>query len=331
MTKLKDGDKARPSLSRPTNHGQSKPGVLKRRMNAFNKGLAVLKAYAKREASANPKASQVEMGPDGEPYLLGNWVSNIRSNRHRLEPEMVQALESIEGWTWRAWDRDWDKGIQALKAFRDRHGHTRCRYNHVEDGFRLGSWLACQRRRYKNERLTPEQAAQFEALVDVRKDWQKDRAQKLWSEKYKLLCEFAKQHGHTRIPRNYTRASHNIGTWVNSVRAQYNRGKLSADRIEQLQNIPGWEWARSRADAQQNSLNELNAYVAKFGTSNVPRTYVSESGFRLGEWVHRQRARRGKGGFSSQLETTLESLPGWKWSQPQKGPRKKRDGFTGND
>lgn len=69
-------------------------------------------------------------------------------------------------------------------------------------------------------------------------------------------------------------------------------------------------------------LQALRAYVARTGTSQVPRGHVetTEHGeIGLGAWVSYVRHRQRKGHLSIEQEIELSSLPNWKWDKLRAG------------
>ena len=67
--------------------------------------------------------------------------------------------------------------------------------------------------------------------------------------------------GHARIPRKHVEEFDgdiiNLGIWVQSRRGEFRRGSLSAERVAELEAIPGWQWGtKNETDAdQQMSLD----------------------------------------------------------------------------
>ena len=60
----------------------------------------------------------------------------------------------------------------------------------------------------------------------------------------------------------------NLGTWVNSRRQEYKKGKLSEPRRKALEALPGWVWDPFEEDFQEG-LKYLKAYVAREGNARV--------------------------------------------------------------
>ena len=68
-------------------------------------------------------------------------------------------------------------------------------------------------------------------------------SQRNFQEGLKKLKEYVEQNHHARVPNNYTdKSSYNLGSWVFNRRTEYKNGKLSSDRIQQLEEVKGWVW-----------------------------------------------------------------------------------------
>src|SRR6202007_996324 len=111
-------------------------------------------------------------------------------------------------------------------------GHARVASGHIEDGVKLGGWIAEQSAERRN--LSPERVAQLEALPG----WSWTVSQDVWDERYELVRKFAKREGHARVPQSYVENGVNIGKWVSVQRAK--RDKLVPERRAKLDALPGW-------------------------------------------------------------------------------------------
>ena len=45
---------------------------------------------------------------------LGKWVSELRSNRDKLDNDLIAKLEKLDGWVWDTRDLLWDAGFKVM-------------------------------------------------------------------------------------------------------------------------------------------------------------------------------------------------------------------------
>jgi hypothetical protein len=164
--------------------------------------------------------------PDPETRRLGQWVSTQRKRRAgypgvaALIPEMIAALEEVEGWSWTGrmgpaavWDATYRRLADHLAA-----GHPYPALGGPDD--RLAQFVARQRGRH----------------AGTSRSWPMTAA---------LVAEFAERHG--RLPAaGSTGIEGDLRTWV--VKQERRRAATSSgpplppERIAVLDAIPGWTW-----------------------------------------------------------------------------------------
>ena len=104
---------------------------------------------------------------------------------------------------------------------------------------------------------------------------------------------------------------------MSSRRKEYRKGTLSADRIANLDAVPGWEWDQFEADYQR-TLASLRQYVAREGHARVLQGHVETfdgDDIKLGTWVSNRRTDYRKARLSSDRVAALEAIDGWVWGQ----------------
>lgn len=75
------------------------------------------------------------------------------------------------------------------------------------------------------------------------------------------LKQFAERAGHTRVPAVHVEIVDGkeiaVGAWVGYIRQRQKKGLLSAEKIQILSSLPGWEWGPLKpgpsSDAGRNS------------------------------------------------------------------------------
>jgi helicase associated protein len=101
-----------------------------------------------------------------------------------------------------------------------------------------------------------------------------------------------------------------LGRWVNKQRNSYRGGKLSVERKQRLEALPGWVWNLPEAEWAE-AYERLRRYWEREG-SPPPRSYRDPDGFPLGTWVDKHRQLE-KSRPDSERARRLAELPGWIW------------------
>jgi superfamily II DNA or RNA helicase len=284
----------------------------------WEKHFSNLQQYAEREGHSRVPPSHIENG-----QRLGLWVLGQRADYKkrlpRLTPQRASRLESLPGWTWgelRKPSIGWDGYFGLLQCFVEREGHARVPAPHLEDGHQLGEWVSRQRREYASgaKPMTVERTRRLEALPGWL--WT-GRDLRDWDEYYGLLERFAAREGHTRVAGPHVEDGRDLGKWVSSQRASYRSGarQLTAERVARLEALRGWLWS-TKGDAWERGFSRLRDYVEREGDARVPTQYLDGDGYKLGQWLSKQRTdyAHGVSSMTADRVARLEALPGWLWS-----------------
>lgn len=99
---------------------------------------------------------------------------------------------------------------------------------------------------------------------------------------------------------------HKLGRWAANQRTRYRTGQLSVEKKRKLERL-GFEWSPlgTRWDLGLRSVRE---FIEGNGHCVIPRKFVDQSGFDLGEWVARQRHLQTDGGLAEEKVRELERL-----------------------
>ena len=132
-----------------------------------------------------------------------------------------------------------------------------------------------------------------------------------FDEKFEKLIEelqaYFDANGTTRVPQGTP-----FGNQVSNQRAFYQRGKLSAERIERLSKIGDWSW-EPRDDDWMKMLGVLRKHFDVHGTTRTSGRYKTPEGQPLGSWANTQRTLRRKGKLSAERIELLNGLGDWSW------------------
>jgi hypothetical protein len=129
--------------------------------------------------------------------------------------------------------------------------------------------------------------------------------------RFRRLLDYIERHGRARVPQSYTVGGYRLGSWCQLQRTNYAEGILEDDRERRLKDLPGWTWD-PRADDWEEGFCRLLDYVERHGDARVPLSYAVD-GYKLGQWVSVQRARRTRSTLDADHKHRLEGLPRWTW------------------
>ena len=182
----------------------------------------------------------------------------------------------------------WDHYFSEASIYYAEHGSLNIpkRYT-TPAGLSLGEWLTTQRRVRAGQipgNLTEQQIARLDSIG---MEWG-NRNDAAWERGLEEARKFREQFGNLQVPAKYkTKDDYPLGKWINNARKRRNDGKLTEERIRQLDQM-GMIWSVSDAKWEQGYALAMN-YAAKHGDLNVPVNYTTEEGEKLGAWILNQR------------------------------------------
>ena len=199
----------------------------------------------------------------------------------------------------------WERGVQALAAYKAENGHVMVPRSHVvAGGFRLGLWVHSQRVGAKVGTLSSEHKQQLEKLGFV---WGVNAHK--WEVAFQRFQQYKVERGNVRVRKDYkTPDGFALGAWVSRQGKAKTKGKLSLERQHHLEEV-GFLWDVGPWD---EGFQLLLAYKAEHGNVRVLYGYKTPDGFCLGTWVSRQRAAKKKGKLSLERQHRLEEV-GFVW------------------
>ena len=270
----------------------------------WERAAAAFEAYVARERCCHTPRHHREDGIN-----IDAWSKLQRANYHRgdLAPERVARLEAVPGWSWAPQEDAWERGFAALLAYAAEHGSAAVRRDEIRDGYPLGAWAGEQRNRHTRGNLDASRRERLEAL----RGWTWDPHADSWERHFAALQAFVAREGHARVPTDHVEAGLPLASWVIRHRQDYKAGKVPADRLARLEELPDWTWD-VLAVRWEGHFAALVRYTEREGHARVPDAHL-EDGLKLGRWVIIQRQSRRKGELAEARAARLVALPGWAW------------------
>jgi hypothetical protein len=134
----------------------------------------------------------------------------------------------------------------------------------------------------------------------------------LWDDNYAECAKYYRAHGDLNLKINdVTPDGMRIGLWLSNQRKRKKEGKLTDEQIARLDSI-GMQWGGAYERKWDEGIAEARRYYAEHGDLNVPTSYVSKSGFRLGDWISNRRE-YGRDKLSEERKKQLDSI-GMRWN-----------------
>ena len=120
---------------------------------------------------------------------------------------------------------------------------------------------------------------------------------------FSQLIEYRKKHRHCNVPEGY-QINPELGRWVVVQRERYKQGRLSKERIQQLQEI-GFVRRRHQI-AWIEMYEKLLRYKEAFGDCSVPYNWKVDP--KLGRWATTQRRRKRQGKLAEDRIRRLDEI-----------------------
>lgn len=205
----------------------------------------------------------------------------------------------------------WDHYFSEASIYYAEHGSLNIpkRYT-TPAGLSLGEWLTTQRRVRAGQipgNLTEQQIARLDSIG---MEWG-NRNDAAWERGLEEARKFREQFGNLQVPAKYkTKDDYPLGKWINNARKRRNDGKLTEERIRQLNQL-GMAW--KVFDVRWEQGYALAAvYAQEYGNLDVPRDYKTADGKTLGRWIQNQELAYEQKKLSADQIKRLETI-GMQW------------------
>ncbi len=224
---------------RPGRDGAREEEARRIQTGLWQKNLEELRAICRKEHGGRIP------DPHDLPGRLERWLAAQRRSRRkgRLNERQVQMLDEL-GMVWDLTsfhEERWRRRYEALKRFVAVHGHTRVEPG--EGNSDLAVWVRRQRSLYQRGDLRADRKRLLEAVgfsFELA-----DQPTPQWMGHYEGLKAFRREHGHSRVPRQYP-PNQALAEWAAQQKQRHKRGLLKPVHIELLEAV-GFPWAERRA------------------------------------------------------------------------------------
>uniref|UniRef100_A0A7S4N9C8 Helicase-associated domain-containing protein n=1 Tax=Odontella aurita TaxID=265563 RepID=A0A7S4N9C8_9STRA len=200
----------------------------------------------------------------------------------------------------------------------------------------LGNWLTKQRDRYKYGKMKTQASHRVRALEELGVVW--DLTEAKWVMMYRKLKDFYEKHGHTNVPckqemgeidsskGNRDRNEIELGKWLRKQRNRYRTGKLSADRVYDLEQLGiVWDLREAKWSLMYSRLEQFHKKHGHINISCKQETddVISGEGNRINDerelalWLRKQRDTYRNGSMKSRSPHHVHALEllGIEWNQ----------------
>ena len=268
----------------------------------WEEGFAALLRYVEDNGDARVPRSCVADG-----FRLGQWAQVQRTShaKGRLEADRERRLLGLPGWTWDPIADQWEEAFRVLLRYVEDNGDARVPAPYIVDGYPLGKWVRWQRSLHAQGTLEADRERRLLGLPG----WTWHPYADKWEEGFAALLRYVEDNGHAIVPASCVVDGYLLGKWVDRQRTFHAKGRLEPDRERRLLGLPGWTWD-AIADQWEEGFAALLRYVEDNGDARVPAPCIVD-GFRLGQWVSKQRQLHRKGRLEADRERRLLGLPGW--------------------
>jgi hypothetical protein len=231
------------------------------------------------------------------------WVSSQRRLRKegKLVEKRIQRLNEV-GFIWDPFEAAWEEMFAALVEFKRKKGHCNVPQKWPEN-YKLADWVHNQRKFREQGKLAEER---IQRLNEVGFMW--DHFEATWEEMFTALVEFKREHGHCNMLHIWPE-NPKLANWMSRQRWRRERGKLSEERIQRLNEI-GFIWQDTFEATWEEMFAALVEFKREYGHCRVHVRWAENP--KLGIWVSTQRRYRKEGNLAEERIQRLNSI-GFQW------------------
>jgi hypothetical protein len=233
---------------------------------------------------------------------MNRWLIGQRSKGPDLPPEKIKLLESLPLWSWDPSSERHEAGIAILKTFIERFGHSKVPQDWPEqENVNLFVFVNSARGTYRSGEMPAERIRAFESLVG----WSWNLTETGWSQRLSDYRDF-----YSSFKRNPSRESEDsqekrLAYWAKHQKELFRSGKLSPDKIKELDSLREWQWESS--ENWDDVYQDLYEFIVSEGKNPQKGVRGKRTSLRLDSWYSTQKKNLDK--LSLERQSKLRSLP----------------------
>lgn len=161
-------------------------------------------------------------------YLQGIKKKHAKDKLSKSEIDFFNELGVI----WNKYEHQWEEAYKEAELFYNKNGHLIIPVKKtIRNGINLGVWITTQRSDYKDGKLSSEKVKR---LNEIGMCW--NTFDYHWKEKYYILCDYYKEHGHINLKSDEKYRGIKLGMWLSTQRQAY-RGNPNYSITEERINL----------------------------------------------------------------------------------------------
>lgn len=232
---------------------------------------------------------------------LYKWLDNLIRGYNLLPQNKKKLLSEINFTVLLRAEPDWEYMYNRVKKFiilRNRFP------DREQDRNNLVKWMREQRILYRTNKLDDKRID----LLNQLGDWYREPIYEKWKEYYDMLMKFVEEKG--RLP--VTKDNGPLVSWIQHQQKKYNKGKLSEDRLEQLNTLN-----TVLIDMHDYIWEEKYPELLRFIEINNRLPIKEDNQDELLEWIQHIKWEN----LTDEQINKLEQLPCWRWKYNNKRKR----------
>lgn len=197
---------------------------------------------------------------------------------------------------------EFDNGFKILKAYQNTGmSIDDIIKTTVWNGYKLGQWVSCTRRKAGKNVLTNKQISQLEEI-----GFTFAKLEKKWIEAVEKYRRYVLSTGIKHVQREVIFEDFRLGRWYSDVRQSYTKGTLAKEKLLELREVnpdfPKLPEKKKKIKPKNEKkkvyfdevLELFLEYRKEYNTQNIPKR-KEYKGYKLGIWANQMRAKRKQG------------------------------------